>query len=159
MFLVLVFWRLVFPRWCFLWRELPRKRGRTGSAKGSGGSFAKTCFALSVGVWSARTGKKDGFLIACFAFSDSELSAHNRSVVGSSPASATRSSSRNGFRYDYFFVLVRYLLSYYKNHGFAVAFYNEMEYIKTYLTPYRGRGVVLVQESLQREMHDKLLTR
>ena len=33
--------------------------------------------------------------------------AHNPEVVGSSPASATRSSSRNGFRYDYFFVLIR----------------------------------------------------
>ena len=28
---------------------------------------------------------------------------HNPEVVGSSPASATISSSRNGFRYDYFF--------------------------------------------------------
>ena len=51
--------------------------------------FAKTCFALSVGVWSARTGTKDGFLIAFLGFYDSELSAHNRSPVGSSPASAT----------------------------------------------------------------------
>ena len=32
---------------------------------------------------------------------------HNPEVGGSSPPSATRSSSRNGFRYDYFFVLVR----------------------------------------------------
>ena len=31
--------------------------------------------------------------------------AHNPEVVGSSPASATKSSSRNGFRYDYFFVI------------------------------------------------------
>ena len=30
---------------------------------------------------------------------------HNPEVVGSSPASATRSSSRNGFRYDYFFAV------------------------------------------------------
>ena len=30
------------------------------------------------------------------------LAAHNPEVVGSSPASATRSSSRNGFRCDYF---------------------------------------------------------
>ena len=37
---------------------------------------------------------------------------HNPEVVGSSPASATMSSSRNGFRYDYFFVLVRYALPY-----------------------------------------------
>ena len=36
---------------------------------------------------------------------------HNPEVVGSSPASATRSSSRNGFRYDYFFILVRYIHS------------------------------------------------
>ena len=41
--------------------------------------------------------------------------AHNPEVVGSSPASATRSSSRNGFRYDYFFVLVCYVLSYHKS--------------------------------------------
>ena len=32
-------------------------------------------------------------------------SPHNPEVVGSSPASATRLSSRNGFRYDYFFAV------------------------------------------------------
>ena len=41
--------------------------------------------------------------------------AHNPEVGGSSPPPATRSSSRNGFRYDYFFVLVRCGLSYHKN--------------------------------------------
>ena len=35
--------------------------------------------------------------------------AHNPEVVGSSPASATRSSSRNGFCYDYFFALVSFI--------------------------------------------------
>ena len=32
--------------------------------------------------------------------------------------SRTISSSRNGFRYDYFFALVRYGLSYHKSTGF-----------------------------------------
>lgn len=62
------------------------KMGRKGSAKGGGGSFAEPCFEGSVGVWLARRGENGGFLIAFFAFFSTDLIAHNRSPVDSSPA-------------------------------------------------------------------------
>ena len=77
--------------------------GKQGSAKGSGGNFAETCFETSVGVWSARVGEKHRFLIACFAFSQPELSAHNPEVVGSSPASATRKETAIPIGMAFFF--------------------------------------------------------
>ena len=51
--------------------------------------FAKTCFDPTVGGWSARRGKKGGFLIAFLAFFSTDLIAHNPEVVGSSPADPT----------------------------------------------------------------------
>jgi len=48
-----------------------------GAGKDSGGRFAKACFETSVGVWSARRGKKYRFLIACFGFFRTDLIAHN----------------------------------------------------------------------------------
>jgi hypothetical protein len=69
-----------------------------GSAKAIGGIFAKTCFETAVGVWSARRGEKTRFLIAFFGFSDSELIAHNRSLVGSSPATRANTGGHLYFR-------------------------------------------------------------
>ncbi len=71
-------------------------------AKG-GGSFAKTCFDGSVGVWSARMEKKTRFLIAFLAFFSTDLIAHNPEVVGSSPASATRKENDHPTGWSFFF--------------------------------------------------------
>ena len=54
--------------------------GKQGSAKGSVGSFAKTCFDPSVGGWSARIEQKTRFLIAFLAFSEPELSVNKPGV-------------------------------------------------------------------------------
>ena len=78
-----------FPNGDFCLREFPLEMGRKGSAEGSVGSFAKTCFETSVGVWSAQMGKSTWILIAFLGFFSTEFSAHNPEVVGSSPASAT----------------------------------------------------------------------
>ena len=78
-----------FPNDVFCLWEFPRELGRKGSAKGVAAIFAKTCFEVSVGGWSAWVGEDACFLVAFFGFSQPELSAHNPEVVGSSPASAT----------------------------------------------------------------------
>ena len=76
----------VFPRLM----GFPRGVGRSESARGRDGSFAKTCFETAVGEWSARTGKHPGSLLVFFALWHFDSSAHNPEVVGSSPASATK---------------------------------------------------------------------
>ena len=68
----------------------PREVGRSGSARGRDGSFAKICFETSVGEWSARTGNNPGSLLVFLTLWHFDSSAHNPEVVGSSPASATK---------------------------------------------------------------------
>ena len=89
MFLVLLSDAQIFPQTAPWPVGFPREVGRKGSTGGTDTSFAKACFEMSVGKWSARTGKNTGSLIACLALLEVDSSAHNPEVVGSSPASAT----------------------------------------------------------------------
>ena len=82
-----------------------RELGRSGSARGRDGSFAKTWFEIAVGEWSARTGNNPCSLIACLALSEPDSCAHNPEVVGSSPASATKKFS-HPFGWLNFFICV-----------------------------------------------------
>ena len=73
-------------------RELPGNHGITATEKGSGGSFAKTCFDGSVAEWSPKTQHLLGFLIAYLAFSESDSCSVNPQVVGSSPTRGAKKS-------------------------------------------------------------------
>ena len=63
--------------------------GKKGTTGGKDGSFAKTCFGASVGVWSAKKGGKTGFSLVLLDFLERMPGAHNPEAVGSSPTSAT----------------------------------------------------------------------
>ena len=85
--------RRFFPK-CFpRLMGFPREVGRSRSARERDGNFAKTCFAVSVGKWSARTGNNPGSLLVFLALWHFDSCAHNPEVVGSSPASATISQA------------------------------------------------------------------
>ena len=79
------------------------------------GSLATALLRPSVGKWSAKTKPKGQNSLALLGIWREAICAHNPEVGGSSPPSATRSSRRNEFRYDDFFVLFRHLRSYHKN--------------------------------------------
>ena len=65
------------------------KLGRKETKKAMGGRFAKTCFVLSVGVWSAKTGENTWFLFCLLDFLERLPGTHNPEAVGSSPTPAT----------------------------------------------------------------------
>ena len=96
-FLVLPVVAKIFPQVIPWLMGFPREVGRSGSAVEKDTNFAKTCFETAVGEWSARTGKHPGSLLVFLALWCFDSSAHNRSGVGSSPASATNNAHR--FRY------------------------------------------------------------
>ena len=75
--------------------DIPGNCGRRGSADGMCGSFAKTCFSESVGVWSAKANPKVRFVIAFFVTLRNLRCAHNPEVGGSSPSSATITDTVN----------------------------------------------------------------
>ena len=62
---------------------------RIEATEGSDGSFAKTCFVLSVGVWSAKTGENTWFLFCLLDFLERLPGTHNPEAVGSSSTPAT----------------------------------------------------------------------
>ena len=53
-FLCLLVAAKIFPRVLPLMMGFPREVGRSGSARARDGNFAKTCFEMSVGKWSAN---------------------------------------------------------------------------------------------------------
>ena len=93
MFLCLLVAAKIFPRVLPLLMGFPREVGRSGSAVEKDTNFAKICFEIPVGEWSARTGKHPGSLLVFFALWHFDSGAHNPEVVGSSPASATISQA------------------------------------------------------------------
>ena len=88
-FLVLPGALRIFPSVIPRLTGFPWEVGRSGSAGERDATFAKTCFEMSVGEWSARTGNNPGSLLVFLALWHFDSCAHNPEVVGSSPASAT----------------------------------------------------------------------
>ena len=93
MSLVLLVALQIFPQAFPRLMGFPREVGRSGSASGREGRFAKTWFETIVGEWSAKTGNHPGSLLVFLALWHFDSSAHNPEVVGSSPASATISQT------------------------------------------------------------------